>query len=96
VNGLFSKAFVGYLGARIAIGIANTMLTVALGWHLYEITGDPWSLALVGLMQIIPVYVFFFVSGYVIDRFPRVLVVRVCAIVETIAVVGIAQLLSQE
>ena len=58
MNSLSSKAFVGYLGARIAIGIANTMLIVALGWHLYEITGDPWSLALVGLMQIIPVYVF--------------------------------------
>ena len=96
VTGLFSKAFIGYLGARIAIGIANTMLTVALGWHLYEMTGDPWSLALVGLMQIIPVYVFFFVSGYVIDRFPRVWVVRVCALVETTAVAGIAQILIRE
>ncbi|CAI8273520.1 MAG: Enterobactin exporter EntS [Gammaproteobacteria bacterium] len=86
----------GYLGARIAIGIANTMLIVALGWHLYEITGDPWSLALVGLMQIIPVYVFFFVSGYVIDRFPRVWVVRTCALVEALAVLGIAQILTQE
>ena len=86
----------GYLGARIAIGIANTMLIVALGWHLYEITGDPWSLALVGLMQIIPVYVFFFVSGYVIDRFPRVWVVRACALVEALAVLGIAQILTQE
>ena len=96
MSDLFSKAFVGYLGARIAIGIANTMLTVALGWHLYEITGDPWSLALVGLMQIIPVYVFFFVSGYVIDRFPGVWVVRLCAIVETVSVVGIAQVLIGE
>ena len=86
----------GYLSARIAIGIANTMLIVALGWHLYEITGDPWSLALVGLMQIIPVYVFFFVSGYVIDRFPRVWVVRACALVEALAVLGIAQILTQE
>ena len=85
----------GYLSARIAIGIANTMLIVALGWHLYEITGDPWSLALVGLMQIIPVYVFFFVSGYVIDRFPRVWVVRACALVEALAVLGIAQILTQ-
>ncbi len=72
------------------------MLIVALGWHLYEITGDPWSLALVGLMQIIPVYVFFFVSGYVIDRFPRVWVVRACALVEALAVLGIAQILTQE
>ena len=95
MNSLSSKAFVGYLGARIAIGIANTMLIVALGWHLYEITGDPWSLALVGLMQIIPVYVFFFVSGYVIDRFPRVWVVRACAFVEALAVLGIAQILTQ-
>lgn len=95
MNSLSSKAFVGYLGARIAIGIANTMLIVALGWHLYEITGDPWSLALVGLMQIIPVYVFFFVSGYVIDRFPRVWVVRACALVEALAVLGIAQILTQ-
>ena len=96
MNSLSSKAFVGYLSARIAIGIANTMLIVALGWHLYEITGDPWSLALVGLMQIIPVYVFFFVSGYVIDRFPRVWVVRACALVEALAVLGIAQILTQE
>ncbi|MDC0882455.1 MFS transporter [Litorivicinus sp.] len=96
MNGLLNQAFLGYLSARIAIGIANTMLTVALGWHLYEITGDPWSLALVGLMQIIPVYVFFFVSGYVIDRFPRVWVVRSCAFVEAIAVVGISQIFSQE
>ena len=95
MNSLSSKAFVGYLGARIAIGIANTMLIVALGWHLYEITGDPWSLALVGLMQIIPVYVCFFVSGYVIDRFPRVWVIRACALVEALAVLGIAQILTQ-
>ena len=96
MNGLLNRAFLGYLSARIAIGIANTMLTVALGWHLYEITGDPWSLALVGLMQIIPVYVFFFASGYVIDRFPRVWVVRSCAFVEAIAVVGISQIFAQE
>ena len=90
MNSLLSNAFVGYLTARVALGIANTMLIVAIGWHLYELTGDPWSLALVGLMQIIPVYVFFFISGYAIDRFPRVWVVRVCAILEASAVIGIA------
>ncbi len=96
LNSLLSNAFVGYLTARVALGIANTMLIVAIGWHLYELTGDPWSLALVGLMQIIPVYVFFFISGYAIDRFPRVWVVRVCAILEASAVIGIAQVLTQE
>ena len=38
---------------------------------------------------------FFFVSGYVIDRFPRVWVVRACALVEALAVLGIAHILTQ-
>ncbi|MBU24967.1 MAG: MFS transporter [Gammaproteobacteria bacterium] len=96
MNSLLSRPFVGYLAARIALGIANTMLIVALGWHLYELTGDPWSLALVGLMQIIPVYVLFFLSGYAIDRFPRVWVVRSCAVLEASAVISIGQVLTQE
>lgn len=40
-------SFVAYLIARGTITLASTMLTVALGWHLYQITGDPWDLALV-------------------------------------------------
>lgn len=87
---LFSRAFIGYLLSRSAVGVANTMLVVSLGWHLYALTGDPWSLALVGLMQILPVYAFFFVSGIVIDYVPRIWVVRTAALIEALAVLGIA------
>lgn len=87
---LFSRPFVGYLVSRSSVGIANTMLVVSLGWHLYALTGDPWSLALVGLMQILPVYGFFFVSGMVIDYVPRIWVVRIAALIEVAAVLGIA------
>ncbi len=76
--------------ARASVGVANTMLVVALGWHLYQLTGDPWSLAWVGLMQILPVYLFFFISGMVVDVVPRVWVVRACALVEAAAILGIA------
>lgn len=87
---LRNRTFAGYVVARASVGIANTMLVVALGWHLYQLTGDPWSLAWVGLMQILPVYAFFFVSGMVIDYIPRVWVVRGAATVEALALIGIA------
>lgn len=87
---LFHRRFMGYLLSRASVGVANTMLVVSLGWHLYALTGDPWSLALVGLMQILPVYLFFFVSGMVVDYVPRIWVVRAAALTETIAVLGIA------
>ena len=49
--------FVPYLLARACLSLASTMLSVAIGWHLYRITGDPFDLALVGLVQITPMVV---------------------------------------
>ena len=63
---LFDLPFIGYLVSRSSIGMANTMLVMGLGWHLYQLTGDAWSIAFVGLAQVIPVYAFFFVSGIVV------------------------------
>jgi len=91
---LFDTPFIGYLISRSLMGVANTMLVMTLGWHLYELTGDAWSLAFVGLAQIIPVYAFFFVSGIVIDYVPRIWVLRVCGFVEGLAVIGIGFLMT--
>lgn len=89
-DSLLARPFLGYVLARASVGIANTMLVVALGWHLYALTGDPFSLALVGLMQILPVYALFFVSGMIIDLVPRIWVVRVCASVEALVLLAMA------
>ncbi len=90
---LFDLPFIGYLISRSSIGMANTMLVMGLGWHLYQLTGDAWSIAFVGLAQVIPVYAFFFVSGIVVDYVPRIWVVRTCALIESIAIFGIAMLM---
>ena len=58
------------------------MLSVAVGWHLYERTGDPFDLALVGLMQILPIAGLFIVSGWVIDHVRRKYVLIACALVQ--------------
>ncbi|RZO80580.1 MAG: MFS transporter [Litorivicinaceae bacterium] len=90
---LFDRPFLGYLVSRSSIGMTNTMLVMALGWHLYQLTGDAWSIAFVGLAQIVPVYAFFFVSGIVVDYVPRIWVVQGCALIEAIAIFGIAMLM---
>lgn len=52
-----------YMGAQI--------ISVAIGWELWERTGDPWSLGLVGLFEVLPVFVLMIPAGNAADRFAR-------------------------
>ncbi|MBL4826459.1 MAG: MFS transporter [Spongiibacteraceae bacterium] len=83
-------SFTAYLCARVLISLAGTMLSVTIGWHLYQHSGDPFDLALVGLMQISPMLILFIVSGWVVDYFPRKKVLIVCAVVEVFVYLGLA------
>ena len=47
------------------------MINVAVGWLLYERTGDPWSLGLVGVAELAPVLFFMVIAGNAADRYPR-------------------------
>lgn len=60
------------------------MMSVAIGWHLYQLTGDPFDLAMIGLMQIIPILALFMITGWVVDHVPRKLVLVSCVAVETL------------
>ena len=56
------------------------MLIVAVGWQLYALTGDPFDLGLVGLIQFIPAMLLFLVVGQVTDRYDRALLLIACQI----------------
>ncbi len=47
------------------------MINVAVGWQLYERTGDPWSLGFVGVAELTPVLFLMVVAGNAADRYPR-------------------------
>ena len=85
-----SKHFVYYLIANVLITLASSMLSVAVGWHIYLATGDPFDLALVGLMQILPIAGLFIVAGWVVDNFPRNRILVACTALQSIAYVGLA------
>src|SRR6186997_2646976 len=56
---------------RFIASLGEQMVSVAIGWELYERTGSAFALGLVGLVQILPVIVLVFISGHVADRFNR-------------------------
>lgn len=70
------------------------MLSVAVGWHIYEATGNPFDLALVGLMQILPIAGLFIVSGWVVDNLQRKHVLIACAALQGLVLLGLAYSLS--
>ncbi len=62
---------------RFAATLGEQMLTVALGWELYERTGSAFALGLVGLVQMLPVLAFSLPAGHLADRHNRLHIVIV-------------------
>jgi MFS family permease len=65
------RAFVLFWCARTLSNGAFMMQGVAIGWQIYDLTGDPMDLGLVGLAQFFPVVAFSVVIGQIADRFDR-------------------------
>jgi len=87
---MLSRTFVYYSFATVLMTLASSMLSVAVGWHIYEATGNPFDLALVGLMQILPIAGLFIVSGWVADNVPRNRVLVVCTMLQAIVYSALA------
>ncbi|MEO5626847.1 MAG: MFS transporter, partial [Dokdonella sp.] len=79
-------AFVQFWIARIASGFGFQMLSVAVGWQIYAITGRALDLGLIGLAQFIPSVLFALPAGHIADQFERRRVVVLCQILEWIAI----------
>ncbi|MEO8800252.1 MAG: MFS transporter [Polyangiaceae bacterium] len=73
-----NKDFRRYQTARFLLTIGIQMQSVAVGWHVYFITGSPLALGYVGLAQFLPQLAFSPITGHVADRFDRRTVVLVC------------------
>jgi len=63
--------FVCYTLARFFIVLALEMVSVAVGWQVYEITRRPIDLGYVGLAQFLPGFVLFLFAGHAADIFDR-------------------------
>src|SRR3954469_7712820 len=60
-----------YLIGRFIASIGQQMLTVAVGWELYERTGSALALGMVGLANVVPMFLFTLPAGHLADNFNR-------------------------
>jgi MFS family permease len=86
--------------ARLASTIANTMLVVVIGIHVYDIARETMNireasfwLGMVGLAQFLPLFLLVLVAGYVADRIDRRLIVRLCLATEMLCAAALAALM---
>ncbi|KGQ18515.1 Drug:proton antiporter [Lysobacter dokdonensis DS-58] len=68
---LRNRAFLELLTYRILAMLSYQMVAVTVGWHIYEITGDPLALGLVGLAEVIPYFCVAPFAGYLVDNLKR-------------------------
>ncbi|MDH3241240.1 MAG: MFS transporter [Alphaproteobacteria bacterium] len=66
-----------FFGKLIAF-LALFMVVVAIGYQVYDMTGDPLDLAYIGLAVFAPSLGFAPITGYVSDRYDRRIVLAVC------------------
>ncbi|MEH6486448.1 MULTISPECIES: MFS transporter [Pseudomonas] len=72
------KPFIAFWLARVCTASGFQMLTVAIGWHMYQLTGNVLDLGLVGLVEFLPRVLFMLHTGHVADRFDRRMVAALC------------------
>ena len=72
------RPFLAFWFARVFTSSAFQMITVAIGWHIYELTGNVLDLGLVGLFEFMPRVLFMLHTGHVADRYDRRKVAALC------------------
>src|SRR5204863_1673847 len=68
---LQNRDFLLYLIGRFIASLGQQMLTVAVGWELYERTHSALALGLVGLTQMVPMVLLILPAGHVADNCDR-------------------------
>jgi MFS family permease len=64
--------------ARFCMVLALEMQSVAVGWQIYEITHRALDLGYVGLAQFLPGILLLMVSGQIVDKFDRRVILVLC------------------
>jgi len=79
-----------YWLARFLNGFATQIVSVAVGWQIYDETQNAFLLGLVGLVQFAPAVVLVLVTGTVADRYNRRVVMSLAVALEACCVAALA------
>jgi MFS family permease len=79
-----------FIGARFSFIMALQMVNIAVGWYLYELTGNPLALGWVGLSEVIPAISLALYAGHRVDKSDKRTLLRNGMLCYLLAVIGLA------
>lgn len=85
-NALHQRPYVFYLAA---LGFAVQIMSVSVGWQVYDLTRSPLNLGFVGLAQFLPALLLVLVTGLIADKFNRRLIIGICLTLEVACALGL-------
>ena len=68
---LRNRSFLQLMVYRICTILSYQVVAVTVGWHVYELTRNPFSLGLIGLTEVIPYFCTAPFAGYLVDHVHR-------------------------
>lgn len=83
------SAFLRFWTARFLATFSTQILSVAVGWQIYDLTRDPFDLGLVGIIQFLPSLLLVLVTGAASDRFGRRLIMGLAACLEALCALAL-------
>ena len=75
---LKNRRYAYYLASRVSLIVATQMLSVAVGWQIYEITGKALALGFSGLALFLPGFLLALPGGHLADQHDRRRILLVC------------------
>jgi MFS family permease len=85
-------AFLRYWLSRFLSTFATQVVSVAVGWQVYDLTRDPFDLGLVGIIQFAPSLALVLVTGAAADRFGRRRIMGLATALEAICAAALVVL----
>lgn len=71
MNPIQFAPFRRFLLGRVLGVLGRQIVSITIGWEIYERTGSTWALGLVGLVQVLPVVLLSIPAGIIVDRHDR-------------------------
>jgi MFS family permease len=73
-----------FFAARFLAAFAVQIISVAVGWQMYDVTRNALYLGIIGLVQFLPSLLLILVTGSVTDRYNRRAIVAICLTVSAL------------
>ena len=90
------RSFRFFWATTLLVSFGVQIMSVSIAWQIYDVTGEPFLLGLVGLCLFLPSLLLILVTGLAADRFNRRAIMAVCLSVELLCALGFLAFVNAE